>query len=85
MNVELLQGMEQLATRVGHLFVATADANGWPHVAAAGSLALTPDNHVVVTRWFCPGTMTNLQANPRLSLVVWDPAPDVGYQLLMVS
>ncbi len=37
---------------------------------------------MVITEWFCPGTMANLQANPRLSLVVWDSAADVGYQLI---
>ena len=82
MNVEILKRAEQLAAKAGHVFVATADAKGWPHIAAAGRVALTPEKHVVVTEWFCPGTMTNLQANPRLSLVVWDSATDVGYQLI---
>lgn len=82
MNVEILKKAEQLVAKAGHLFVATVDAKGWPHVAAAGRLALTPEKHVVVTEWFCPGTVANLQANPRLSLVVWDSATDVGYQLI---
>ncbi len=82
MNVEILKKAEQLAAKAGHVFVATADSKGWPHVAAAGRLALTPEKHVIVTEWFCPGTMANLQANPRLSLVVWDPATDTGYQLI---
>ena len=82
MNVEILREIEQFAAKAGHIFVATADAKGWPHVAAAGRLALTLEKHVVITEWFCPGTMANLQANPRLSLVVWDSATDVGYQLI---
>ena len=82
MNVEILQKTQQLAAKVGHILVATADGEGWPHVAAAGRLALTPEKHVVVTEWFCPSTMVNLQANPRLSLVVWDSFADVGYQLI---
>ena len=82
MNMEILKNVEQLAAKAGHVFVATADPKGWPHVAAGGRLALTPEKHVVVTEWFCPGTMANLQANPRLSLVVWDSAADVGYQLI---
>ncbi len=82
MNVEILKKAEQLTAQAGHVFVATADAKGWPHVAAAGRMALAPEKHVVVTEWFCPGTMANLQANPRLSLVVWDSAADVGYQLI---
>lgn len=81
MNTEILERVFQLANKVGYVFVATADENKWPHVAAAGRLALTPDRHVIVTEWFCPGTMANLQVNPRLSLVVWDSIVDVGYQL----
>ncbi len=49
MNVEILQKAEQLVARSGHVFVATADSKGWPYVAAAGRLALTPDKHVIVT------------------------------------
>ncbi len=36
----------------------------------------------MVTEWFCPGTMTNLKHNPRVSLVMWDAAKDAGYQLI---
>ncbi len=82
MNVETLGKAERLAVKAGHILVATADSKGRPHIAVAGRLALTPERHVVVTEWFCPGTMANLQVNPRLSLVVWDSATDVGYQLI---
>lgn len=82
MNVEMLEKAEHLAAKAGLILVATADSKGWPHVAAAGRLALTPEKHVMVTEWFCPGTMDNLQTNPRLSLVVWDSATDIGYQLI---
>lgn len=82
MNLETLKNVERLAARAGHVFIATADVKGWPHVAAAGQLAITPEKHVMVTEWLCPGTTANLQVNPRLSLVVWDSAADVGYQLI---
>ncbi len=82
MNSEVLTGVPQLAAKAGHAFVATVDANGWPHVAVAGRLAVTPEEHLVVTDWFCPVTMANLRANPKLSVVVWDSASDVGYQLI---
>lgn len=81
-RAELLEKAVELAAKVGHIFVATADSNGWPHVAAAGRSALTPEKHLIVTEWFCPSTMANLQINPRLSLVVWDSSTDVGFQLV---
>ena len=50
-------------------------------VAAAGKLALTPEGRVAVAAWFCPATVANLQKNRRVSLVIWDPKVDTGYQL----
>lgn len=82
MNIETLKAAAELAMKVGHVFVATADAKGWPHVAAAGRLALGANGHVSVSEWFCPRTMENLRANSRLTIVVWDAAADNGYQLL---
>jgi len=45
-------------------------------------LSPSADNRVHVAAWFCPGTVANLEENRRISLVVWDPLRDLGYQLL---
>jgi hypothetical protein len=82
MNAEILRKAELLASKVGYVYISTADSRGWPHVAVAGRLANVRENHVVLTEWFCPGTMNNLQVNPRIALVVWDASSDKGYQLL---
>ena len=71
-----------LAEKLGHVFVATADSSGMPHVAAAAQLNKASDDHVAVSAWFCPGTVANLGDNHRISLVVWDPPSDRGFQLL---
>lgn len=71
-----------LARKLGHLFVATADKKGVPHVAAAAKIESSPEARVRVSAWFCPGTMANVAENPRVALVIWDPAEDHGYQLL---
>lgn len=71
-----------LAEKLGHVFVATANSAGMPHVAAAAQLSLVSDNRVAVSAWFCPGTIANLGDNNRVALVVWDPDPDRGYQLV---
>ncbi len=47
--MKILKKAEQLAAKARHVFVATADAKGWPHVAAAGRMALAPEKHVIVT------------------------------------
>ena len=82
MDEKTLNQAAALAQKLRHVFVATADGKGLPHMAAAGKLALTPEGRVAVTAWFCPMTVANLQKNRRVSLVVWDPQSDLGYQLL---
>jgi uncharacterized protein len=71
-----------LAETVKTLLVATADGDGRPHLAAAGKIEALPDGRVAVSEWFCPGTVSNLEKNPRISLVLWDPVGDAGYQLM---
>ncbi len=72
----------RLAQRLAHVLVATADGAGLPHVAAAGSVAQAPGGRLAVGAWFCPGTVENVAANPRIALVAWDPETDQGYQIL---
>lgn len=82
MNQEVLEEAVALAKEVGHVFVATANADGLPHIATAGAISLKGTDRVGVTEWFCPGTMANLEDSERIALVVWDPETDSGYQLL---
>ncbi len=77
-----LKRAADIAGRVGHILVATADAEGLPHVAAAGELVANGEEQVTVAAWFCPGTVANVHANARISLVAWDPGADEGCQLL---
>jgi hypothetical protein len=79
---EIIQSAITLGQKLGHVFVATADPKGLPHVAAAGRLGLGKDGLLSVAAWFCPGTVINLEHNTKISLVVWDAAADTGYQLL---
>ena len=82
MNKKTLTQAVALARKLQHVFVATADGKGLPHMAAAGKLALAPEGRVAVAAWFCPTTVANLQMNRRVALVVWEPKGDIGYQLL---
>jgi hypothetical protein len=79
---DIIQSAIILGQKLGHIFVATADSKGLPHVAAAGRLGLGTDGLLTVAAWFCPGTVVNLEHNTKVSLVVWDAAADTGYQLL---
>ncbi|MGR8978905.1 MAG: pyridoxamine 5'-phosphate oxidase family protein [Gammaproteobacteria bacterium] len=85
MKGETLQAAVDLARSLKHVFVATADCEGMPHVAAAADVVLAPENRVAVQEWFCPGTVRNVSENPFVSIVVWDAESDKGYQLLGVA
>jgi predicted pyridoxine 5'-phosphate oxidase superfamily flavin-nucleotide-binding protein len=71
-----------LYQRVERVLVATANAEGQPHIAVAGKLALEAGGQMVVTEWFCPTTMANVGENRAIALVVWDRLSDVGYQII---
>lgn len=81
-RAELLEKAVELATKVGYVFIATSDTDGWPHLAAARTLVLKEEGRIAINEWFCPGTMSNLKLNSHVSVVVWDENCDIGYQLL---
>ena len=82
MEIATLRRASKLAERIGHIQVATVGQDGVPHMTVAGKLAIDPEGLVEVTAWFCPMTVENLSMNRAISLVIWDPAADKGYQLL---
>jgi len=80
-----VKGIERavaLAQRLQHVFVATANRDGTPHIAAGANLSLTDDNRLSVSSWFCPATVSNLQENRKVSVVVWNPEADEGVQVV---
>jgi len=81
MNRQMIRQAVELAERVGHVFVATVDLQGSPHIAAAARMTQTAGG-VAVEGWFCPGTVTNLQHSRQIALVAWDAQGDEGFQLL---
>jgi hypothetical protein len=84
MKTQSIKPAIRLAEKLEHIFVATADSRGTPHVAAAGELRADSEDRVAVSAWFCPGTLANLQHNKHIALVVWDSANDHGFQLVGV-
>ena len=82
MKKQAIQWAVSLGQKLQHIFVATSDNRGLPHVAAAGRITSVRDEIVAVSAWFCPSTVQNLQQNRLVSLVIWDSASDKGYQLL---
>lgn len=65
----------------GMILIATADTEGLPHLASAGSLSVLSPDRVRVRYWFCPQTLANLARNRGITVVFWRPEQDRGYQL----
>jgi hypothetical protein len=78
----IIDAVLDLFGRAGRCFVATADVQGLPHLATASRMEDSPDGRLRVLYWFCPRTVENLQHNRRVSITVWDPGADEGYQIL---
>lgn len=62
------------------LLVATAAADGMPHVATADELAVSGDGRVAVAGWFCHRTVSNLADTSRLAVLAIDRRGE-GYQI----
>jgi len=82
MNKKVFENVMEIARHLKYVYVATADEGGLPHVSAASRLEITPEGNLMVSEWFCPGTLSNAQVNPKVSVVVWRPDIDAGYQIL---
>ncbi len=82
MKRETIEKAVALARGLKHMLLATADSHGMPHIAASGRITVESDTGIGISQWFCPHTLANLQTNPRISVAVWDPETDTGYQIL---
>jgi general stress protein 26 len=83
MDPEILEKVKRMVQKVKVVYVATANREGVPHIAAAEGIAFMEDE-IVFRAWFCPKTVENLRENPQLSLAVLSPKTKEGYQLFGV-
>ncbi len=58
--------------------VATADRTGRPNISPKGSFRVLDDEHVLFADVHSPRTIANLQENPQVSAIVFDPATRHG-------
>lgn len=72
--------IKEFIDRVGHAFVATSDGNGNPHLASGRHVSFSEPNRLLFEAWFCQTTLKNLQENPKVAVVIADPATGKGYQ-----
>ncbi len=62
------------------VFLTSVGADGTPHLTTVGAVRQLNRDHLRLTEWFCPQTLENTRENHRVSLTIWDPAHNTGWQ-----
>ena len=62
------------------VFLTTVSAAGVPHLTTVGSVSQLDRDRLRLAEWFCPQTVENTRDNRQVSLTVWDPAHNTGWQ-----
>ena len=81
-RIDTINRAVEFSGKIPHIFIATTDNDRVPHMAAAGPLELQSPDRIVVTAWFCPGTIGNLAGNKSIAIVIWESTNDTGYQII---
>jgi hypothetical protein len=82
MNADKLERAIMLGKKIEHFFVALVGGDGFPYVNFARRIERESDNQLAIEEWICPLTVVHLSANPKMAVLIWDPATDDGYEIL---
>jgi len=82
MNGKKLEQAIELGKRVEHFFLALVGADGFPYVNSARQIEQVAENQFAIEEWICPLTVKHLGENPKMAVLIWDPASDDGYEIL---
>lgn len=76
------EAMRQFIEKTPLVYVASADADGNPHLAAGKHLTVSNGSLLVFENWFCPVTLHNITRNTHVAVVVLTPGGESGYQFI---
>jgi uncharacterized protein len=82
MNSRRLEQAIELGKRLDLFFVALVGANGFPYVNSARRIEPVAENQFAVEEWICPLTVKHLSENPKMAVLILDPASGDGYEIL---
>jgi hypothetical protein len=82
MNAKQLERAIELGKRIEHFFVALVSGDGFPYVNSARHIEQVADNQFAIEEWLCPLMVEHLSANPKMAVLIWDPAAEDGYEIL---
>ena len=78
---KLTEEAKKIIAERGPALIATASKEGKPNVSVKGSFRVLDDEHIVFADIASPRTMANLQENPQLAAIVFDPAARKGCRI----
>jgi len=78
----LTEKIIQIVERATVAFVASADTEGRPHLAAGENLRVVDTDHLMFENWFCPTTLRNVSQNAQVAVAVIPPDSETGFQFL---
>lgn len=62
--------------------LASADADGRPHLALGNSIKVLDDEHLLFENWFCQTTLRNVEQNQSVAVAVMAQESATGYQFI---
>ena len=78
---EISEEVKEIIGRVRPAFVATASKSGKPNVSPKGSFRVLDKEHVMFANLSSPRTIANLQENPQISAILFDPSSRKGCRI----
>lgn len=62
--------------------MASADADGCPHLALGSGIRVLDSAHLLFENWFCQTTLRNVERNRRVAVAVMAAESATGYQFI---
>ncbi len=72
----------ELGKRVEHFFSGRIGADNFPYVNSAREIEQVAESQFAIEEWTCPMTVKHLSENPKIAVLIWDPAVNTGYEIL---
>jgi hypothetical protein len=82
MSHRRLERAIELGKRTEHFFVTLMGEGGFPYINSAHQIEPVAENQFAIEEWICPLTVQQLSGNPKIGVLIWDPAADDGYEIL---
>jgi hypothetical protein len=82
MDSKKLERAIEQGKRAEHFFIALVGSDGFPYVTSARQIEQVGNNQFAIEEWVCPLTVKHVKENPKMAVLIRDPAVGNGYEIL---